>query len=117
MSVIDPSNKSKLELPVLGKGDWKRSPEGANDYLLSTIDGELYWSDAVGQIPFAINSVKHLRYIPMLNLFPVWLTEIIGKILGNGSFSFDFENNYDNAMITKTAKRQHAEEEYLDSKE
>lgn len=116
LSVIDPLNNSKLELPILGKGDWKKSPNGADGYLLSTIDGKLYWSDAIGQIPFAINSVRDLRKIPFLKRYPIAITEIIGKILGNGSASFDFENNYDNATITRTARQQLIEAKSINDK-
>ncbi len=45
-------------------GDWKSASDGADGYLLSEIDGMPYWSDAVGQIPFAVNMFKKFMLNP-----------------------------------------------------
>ena len=38
-----------------GAGDWKSSKEGADGYIMVTVGGMPYWSDAIGQIPFAVD--------------------------------------------------------------
>ena len=39
-------------------GDWKAVDNGAKSYRLVSMEGIPYWADAVGQIPFAINTYK-----------------------------------------------------------
>jgi hypothetical protein len=39
-------------------GDWKKSEEGAAGFPLVEIGGKPYWSDAVGQIPFAVDTFR-----------------------------------------------------------
>jgi hypothetical protein len=39
-------------------GDWKRQKEGGAGYLLAMVDGMSYWTDAVGQIPFAVDTTR-----------------------------------------------------------
>ena len=39
-------------------GDWKASSKGGAGYLLVSIEGTPYWSDAIGQIPFAVDTFK-----------------------------------------------------------
>ncbi len=41
-------------------GDWKIAKDGGRGFYLATVDGELFWSDAVGQIPFAIATYQFL---------------------------------------------------------
>ena len=43
-----------------GGGDWKAAEEGANGFLMVEVGGMPYWADGVGQIPFAVDSFKHL---------------------------------------------------------
>ena len=38
-----------------GSGDWKASENGADGFLLVTVNGQPYWPDAIGQIPFAVD--------------------------------------------------------------
>jgi hypothetical protein len=38
-----------------GSGDWKAEGKPGDGYLLVTVNGQPYWADAVGQIPFAID--------------------------------------------------------------
>ena len=84
-----------------GEGDWKKSPEGGNGYWLTEIDGKPYWSDAIGQIPYAINAYRNTNLTPGIADFT---TSYIGKFLGNDDslLPFDFSNSYDNAMIRRT---------------
>jgi RHS repeat-associated protein len=41
-----------------GPGDWKQAPSGGAGFLLVDVDGQPYWTDAVGQLPFAIDTTK-----------------------------------------------------------
>ncbi len=36
-------------------GDWKQHKVGGDGYYLVTVDGYPYWTDAIGQIPFAVD--------------------------------------------------------------
>jgi hypothetical protein len=38
-----------------GEGDWKKSKDGGQGYILVTVEGVPYWGDAIGQIPFAVD--------------------------------------------------------------
>jgi hypothetical protein len=40
-------------------GDWKAVSDGADGFLLVTVDKTPYWADGVGQIPFAVGTFKH----------------------------------------------------------
>lgn len=40
-------------------GDWKAVSDGADGFLLVTIDKIPYWADGIGQIPFAVGTFKH----------------------------------------------------------
>ncbi|MEN8756082.1 MAG: hypothetical protein ACN4GG_06680, partial [Akkermansiaceae bacterium] len=42
-----------------GSGDWKQAE--AKGFLLVEVDGEPYWADAVGQIPFAVDTYRSHR--------------------------------------------------------
>ena len=39
-------------------GDWKKSSKGADGYLLVTVGEKSYWADAIGQIPFAVDTMR-----------------------------------------------------------
>jgi hypothetical protein len=41
-----------------GAGDWKKLPQGGDGYLLVDVEGAPYWADAIGQIPFAVDTTK-----------------------------------------------------------
>ena len=43
-----------------GGGDWKAAEEGGAGFLMVEVGGMPYWADGVGQIPFAVDSFKHL---------------------------------------------------------
>ena len=55
----------------IGSGDWKESENGANGYYLVTIDDNPYWSDAIGQIPFATNLSKDYLDVEAAQLWKV----------------------------------------------
>ena len=39
-------------------GDWKKVKKGADKYLLVMVDNKPYWADAIGQIPFAVDTMR-----------------------------------------------------------
>jgi len=88
--------------------DWKSSKEGADGFFLSTVSGQLYWSDAVGQIPFAINAMR--SGFGMATDNPISKTQAIknvvglGQTFGGGLFgSADKSRSYDNFMLLRGA--------------
>jgi RHS repeat-associated protein len=87
-----------------GSGDWKADGKPGEGYLMVTVDGEPYWTDAIGQIPFAVDKftdeledtgsadVARERTIEAGNKFGD------GNVFGGES---DYSNSYDNAMIKR----------------
>ena len=39
-------------------GDWKFVADGADKYLLVIVGNKPYWADAIGQIPFAVDTMR-----------------------------------------------------------
>ncbi|PHQ96881.1 MAG: hypothetical protein COB40_06875 [Marinosulfonomonas sp.] len=92
---------------------WKASSQGADGYLLSEVEGAPYWSDALGQIPFAADTYRDFRQRGYNHQRAAELTArrgaqfSEGKILrGVGAFlgitKPDTSNSYDNAIIART---------------
>ena len=89
-----------------GDGDWKQSAEGADGFFLVTVNGMPYWSDAVGQIPFAAwyakerikeHGDKSKAIEETLNKERSWGS---GTLLG----SRDSDNSYDHYFAMRGAK-------------
>jgi hypothetical protein len=103
------NNQSLLGYVYTGYfSDWKSNSEGADGYLLSTVDGKPYWSDAVGQIPFAINAMR--SGIGLGAQFPISKEEAIKNVISlSQTFASgligdkDKSNSYDNLMILRGA--------------
>ena len=88
-----------------GEGDWKKSKEGADGYLLVTVDGKLYWADAIGQIPFTINNYRNVLEKTQSSFQAQEQTIKAGKKHGDGGLFFpkpDNTNSYDNSIIKRT---------------
>jgi hypothetical protein len=88
--------------------DWKANKEGANGYYLSTVGGKLYWRDAVGQIPFAINGMRSgwglATDYPTSKEQAIRNVVSLGQRFGGGLFgSPDKSNSYDNLMLLRGA--------------
>jgi RHS repeat-associated protein len=90
-----------------GSGDWKASKEGAAGYFLVTVDGKPYWSDAIGQIPFAVDkytdelmSNKGNTERSILNTIDAGREYGGGKLIGG---TRDNSNTYDNYFILRGA--------------
>lgn len=100
-----------LEYKSGGSGDWKAQKEGADGYLMTTVDKKPYWADAVGQVPFAIDTYKNglkftenketiknsVKYIGGIAAQGGLINSAIRAITNNP----DTTNSYDNHMIKK----------------
>jgi hypothetical protein len=88
--------------------DWKSNKQGADGFLLSTVGGKLYWSDAVGQVHFAINAMRSSSglgtYYPTSNSQAISNVVVLGQRFGAGLFgSSDKSKSYDNLMLLRGA--------------
>ena len=89
-----------------GSGDWKSSKNGADGYFLVTVDGQPYWSDAVGQIPFAVNSYKNKYSATGNKATSIFETMALGRKYGEGKLfggTPDNSNTYDNYFVLRGA--------------
>lgn len=93
-SLID---RTPLAFRPKGEGDWKNNPVGGASYLLVMINKIPYWTDAVGQIPFAIDTYRMDKNIPS--------TIETGMVWGTGKRSdiADRTNTYDNFFVLRGA--------------
>ena len=89
------------------EGDWKQNKkDGAGGFLLVSIEGALYWADAIGQIPFAVDTFKSEFVAAGDKDKAIIRTVKTGINYGDGSILFakkDNSNNYDNFMILRGA--------------
>lgn len=83
------------------KGDWKASPEGGSGYLMSMIDSVPYWNDAIGQIPFAVDTYRLWKNIPAtVETGITWQTGNTRDALMQRK---DYSNKYDNFFVLRGA--------------
>lgn len=86
-------------------GDWKQATIGAAGYLIVTVNGRPFWADAIGQLPFTIDTMR--KYIMKFNgdyEKAISETIITGIKHGDGGVFIpkeDKTNNYDNYMILR----------------
>lgn len=98
-------NRWSIDFRSGGSGDWKKVESGANGYLIVTVNGKPYWADAIGQIPFSIDTMRN--YIMKYNgdyTKAIKQTINDGMEYGNGSIIFkeiDKSNTYDNYLILR----------------
>ncbi|EOI9100705.1 hypothetical protein ACMX5Z_003435 [Cronobacter sakazakii] len=78
-------------------GDWKASAQGADGYLLVLINGLPYWADAVGQIPYAVDTYRATHSVEQ--------TLEIARRWADGTFTsrYDDSNTYDNFFVLRGA--------------
>lgn len=90
-----------------GSGDWKAASDGAAGYFLVTVDGQPYWADAIGQIPFAVDTYRSNLESSGNPRSAVEKTLATGQQHAGGSIvpgqQVDRTNNYDNYMILRGA--------------
>lgn len=84
-----------------GRGDWKNVSDGGDRYLLSLIDNIPYWSDAVGQIPFAVGTYRTFHTIKAT--VETGITWATGGPLDALMQKSDSTNEYDNFFALRGA--------------
>lgn len=87
-------------------GDWKKQKSGGDGYLLCLVEGEPYWTDALGQIPYAVDTFR--MYWQQTNDIDLSIikTGTTGLKWANGSWQGEdqgTQNVYDNFMIIRAA--------------
>ena len=93
--------------PTLVENDWKAKGKPGDGYLMVEVDGVPYWTDAIGQIPYALNEYRNEFRKSKNSEFAAGRTLELGQQFGNGSLwnllfpSPDTSNSYDNAMIKR----------------
>lgn len=90
-------------------GDWKVVDNGADGFILITVNGTPYWADAVGQIPFAVNYFKLNLIEQGSHNSAIQNTVKAGKDFANGLFTLesDESNTYDNYFVLRGALYAH----------
>lgn len=89
-----------------GSGDWKVVPEGADGFFLITVGGKPYWSDAIGQIPFAVDYFTDVYEDNGNKQKSINMTIQKGMEFGEGKLfggETDNSNTYDNHFLRKGA--------------
>ena len=100
-------DRSMISYRTGGAGDWKAKGKLGDGYLMVEIEGVPYWTDAIGQIPFALNEYRNVFERSKNSEIAAGETIDIGKKFGDGSLmniifpSPDNSNGYDNAMIVR----------------
>ncbi|MGQ2108040.1 DUF6443 domain-containing protein [Ornithobacterium rhinotracheale] len=95
------------------RGDWKKASDGGRGYILAEADGLPYWTDALGQIPFTIDtyeyylrnyygnkSIENAGY--RFNVAVSTIKDGINAANGIPYISPDRTKSYDNFMILRT---------------
>ena len=89
-----------------GDGDWKAKGKPGDGYLMVTVDGFPYWTDAIGQVPFALN--KYVDELKSSGSHALAKSCTIQTAIdyGDGKFfgSADYSNSYDNAMVRRAVE-------------
>lgn len=86
-------------------GDWKQAKEGGGGFLMVMVGNLPYWTDAIGQIPFAVDTFK--MYCEELGeeTQAILKTVQTGMDWGDGTATGnkDKSNSYDNFMVLRGA--------------
>lgn len=78
-------------------GDWKASQQGGADYLLVQVGGKPYWTDAIGQIPYAVETYRFFDSIEK--------TIATAKLWADGTAQSEYDNTNtdDNFFVLRCA--------------
>lgn len=87
-------------------GDWKANSDGGAGFLMVMVDNVPFWTDAVGQIPFAVDTFR--KYFEELRVSPEAIRKTVrtGMEYGDGNPfapNDDPTNEYDNYMVLRGA--------------
>ena len=85
-------------------GDWKANSEGGADFLMVMVENAPYWTDGIGQIPFAVDTFR--KYLEELRHTPAAISKTVktGMEYGDGNPfapASDASNEYDNYMVLR----------------
>ncbi|MGL4708617.1 MAG: hypothetical protein ACRCWH_10425 [Aeromonas veronii] len=94
-------DRSPMDFRTEKSGDWKQSKEGGSGFFLVMIEGEPYWADAVGQIPFAVDTYRLLQSVP--GVVKVGIEWGPGEVMARIKGDFDKSNKYDNYFVLRGA--------------
>ena len=105
---------SNIKRPLIsfrsgGRGDWKESAQGADGYFLVTVDGYPIWSDAIGQIPFAVAKFRSEIESGATQDEAIVATIKAAKKYGNGNIFFpqdEPEGSYDIYFVLRGVLRE-----------
>ena len=100
-------DRSMIAYRTKGPGDWKANGKPGDGYLMVTMNGYPYWTDAIGQVPFTLNQYRNsLKFFGSHEL-AAKETLRIGMKFGDGFIlsglfgKSDTSNSYDNEMIKR----------------
>lgn len=100
-------DRNSLDFRSGGSGDWKATKDGADGYFLVTVNGVPVWADAIGQIPFAVDTYRMELESSGNPRAAVEATLKIGQNHPSGSIipgqQVDRSNRYDNYMVLRGA--------------
>lgn len=87
-------------------GDWKDNSAGGAGFLMVMVDHFPYWTDGIGQIPFAVDTFR--KYLEELRIKSAAISKTVqtGMEYGDGNPfapSSDPSNEYDNYMVLRGA--------------
>lgn len=85
-------------------GDWKANSDGGAGFLMVMVDKLPFWTDAVGQIPFAVDTFR--KSLEELRVSPEAIRKTVrtGMEYGDGNPfapNSDPTNEYDNYMVLR----------------
>lgn len=87
-------------------GDWKIQRSGGDGYLLCSVEGYPYWTDGLGQIPFAVDTFR-MFWTEINNIeIAIRKTGATGLRWANGKpggEDTESENVYDNFIILRAS--------------
>lgn len=86
-------------------GDWKQAKEGGDKFLMVMVGKAPYWTDAIGQIPFSVDTFKmHCEELGEESK-AISQTVQTGMDWGEGTVTGakDKSNEYDNFMVLRGA--------------
>lgn len=86
-------------------GDWKIQTSGGDGYLLCLVEGEPYWTDGLGQIPFAVDTFRLQWQRTDSADMAIRKTGEVGLAWATGRLEKDqgSQNVYDNFIIIRAA--------------
>lgn len=85
-------------------GDWKKQPEGGAKFLLCLVEGDPFWTDGLGQIPFAVDTFRMYWQETRDVDAAIKKTGVTGLDWADGSLGGSdkgSENVYDNFVIIR----------------